>query len=234
MRRRKSKWVILTAVGAAMILFGCAGQKREDITMQEQNDFSEIQREMERYLITKYGRIPYKITGIIWRFWNQQYDQMNFQTEMDGRKEMCWVRRYEENDQIFFSDSYFGLCIRQEYENKMQKNAELVFPKAKVVSFLNETEFSQAVEKTDDLKKDKKKGEKIRAVSWIIVTGIEEKELNEKAVQFQKIWQKEQMESLISVFLVEESYFLSFDRDDTETFIKDHRYQAQNICYIPE
>ena len=61
------------------------------------------------------------------------------------------------------------------------------------------------------MKKAKKKGEKIRAVSWIIVTGIEEKELNEKAVQFQKIWQKEQMESLISVFLVEESYFLSFD-----------------------
>ncbi|MDO4453839.1 MAG: hypothetical protein Q4B90_05020 [Eubacteriales bacterium] len=234
MRRRKNKWVILTAVGAAILLFGCAEQKREDTTMQEQNNFFEIQREMEQYLTAKYGRIQYKITGMVWRFWNQQYDQMNFETETDGRKEMCWVRRYEKNDQVFFSDSYFGLCIRQEYENKMQKSAEIVFPKAKVVSFLNETEFSQAVEKTDDLKKAKEKGEKIRAVSWIIVTGIEEKELNEKAMQFQKIWEKEQMESLISFFLVETSDFLSFERKDTETFIKDHRYQAQHVCYISE
>jgi len=234
MRGRKNRWLMLLAVGATILFSGCTGQKKENIKMQKKENFYERQKEMEQYINQKYGEIPYEITGIVWRFWNQQYDQMNFQVEMEGRKENFWVRRYEEKDRKIFTDSYFGLCIRPEYENKMKEKAKMVFPEAKVVSFLNETEFSQEMKKTDDLREIKRKGEKIRTVSWIIVTGIEEKELEEKTAQFKKLWEREQMESLISFFLVEESEFLSFDRDDTEKMIKDHLYQAQSVCYIPD
>lgn len=234
MRGRKRKWIILLAVGAVILFSGCSRQKEEEIKMQGQADLYERQKEIEQYLRQKYGEVSYEITGIIWRFWNQQYDQMNFQTEIDGRKENFWVRRYEEKDEKFFTDSYFGLCIRPEYENKMREKAEMIFPKAKVVSFLNETEFSQKIEKTDDLKEAKKKGEKIRTVSWLIVTGIGEKELDDKVRQFKNLWEEEEMESLVSVFLVKEVDFLSFDRDDMEKLIKDHLYLAQSVCYIPE
>ncbi len=226
--KRKRK-VAAVAVGMILGLGGCMPQKTDSIhPMIQREGFGQRQNQMEQYLRRKYGNIKYEVTGIIWKFWNQPYDQMNIRIQTEEREENCWVRRYEKNGEIIFTDSYFGLCIRKEYEKKMEKTAKIVFSKVKVFSFTQESEFSQNAE--EGLEKLKENGERIRAISWIFVDDRDHFE--RKVRQFEALWRNEKMESLIVIFLTDEKVFLTVDRDKAEKIVKSCSYLDRKVCDI--
>lgn len=208
-------------------LGGCALQKTDgaDRVIQKE-EFQQRQNEMEQYFRKKYGDIEYEVTGVIWKFWNQPYDQMNLRIPTQKREETCWVRRYEKSGEIVFTDSYLGLCIRDEYETKMKETAQMVFSKVKVFSFTQECEFSQDAE--NSLERLQEKGEKIRAISWMFVR--EEENFPQKAKQFETLWAEENMESLIVVFLTREEVFQTIERDTADIIVKKGCYLDREVC----
>lgn len=220
--------------GLLVLLAGCIREKKEEGAgnIHRQDELGRRQEEMERYLKKKYGKIPYEVTGIIWRFWNQQYDQMNIQTEWEGREEACWVRRYEREENVFFTDNYFGISIRREYEHKMEEQAERFFPNVKVISFMQDTEFSEAVDRDDNLEKARKKGEEIRVISWMFTAGVGRKTFESTVSKFADLWEEEEMESLVSVFLMENAAQIPHDREQAEKIVREHLYQEQKVRYI--
>lgn len=232
MKKEVAKYIIVM-VFMAMMLIGCGEgiEKEKDKTVKEEQELRKRQKEMEQYLEQKYGKISYEVTGVVWKFWNQPYDQMNFCVEREGRKEACWVRRYEKEEKPYFMDSYFGLCIREEYEQKMEEKAIRFFQKAKVFSFTQETGFSEAIDKEDGLEEAREKGENLRVISWMFVTGIKEEELERLTSQFCRSWETEEMESLVSVFLVGKEMFDELSRESAENIIQNGQYQIQSVCY---
>ncbi|MCI7812529.1 MAG: hypothetical protein SO016_11550 [Lachnospiraceae bacterium] len=231
MKKTIGRYLAVIVLGAVMLM-GCEGREKESgKVVYEVQKLEKRQEEMEEYLRQKYGDISYEVMGVVWKFWNQVYDQMNFQVEREGRKETCWVRRYEKEGRAWFMDSYFGLCIREEYEKKMEQTAKIFFPEAKVISFMQETGFSETVRIGDGLEDARKKGEEIRVISWLFVAEVTEEELENRTVQFCDAWQKEKMESLISIFLIEKDMFVGLDRDRAEEIVREKKYQAQCVCH---
>ena len=233
---KKKKWKkVWIGICIVFMLTGCGNYQENKVEyVRKEEDFFNRQKEMEQYLICKYGNLSYEVTGVIWRFWNQRYDQMNLSIEKNGHKEMCWVRRYERDGTVSFTESYFGLQIREEYEKRMKEKADTIFNHVKVFSFTENTEFSENVDRYDGLEEAREKGEKIRVISWMFVSGIRKDQLGTLTRRFYEAWKKEQMESLVSVFLVDEEEFFQISRINAGIFIKERRYKAQDVCYVKD
>ncbi|MDO5603355.1 MAG: hypothetical protein Q4G07_11380, partial [Oscillospiraceae bacterium] len=75
------------------------------------------------------------------------------------------------------------------------------------------------------------KGEDIRAISWVFVTGEDKTKMEEKTKKFSRLWEKEGMESLISVFLVDEKCLDALDRESASAVVEKQQYRMQVVCH---
>lgn len=87
----------------------------------------QIISEMERHLSNKYGDIQYDIESFFQSGWDRKCDLLNLRTTIDEIDYHFSVERYVNGESVTFKDNYFGILIKQEYEDNLYDCASKYF-----------------------------------------------------------------------------------------------------------
>lgn len=217
-KSRRFSVLILTI----LILIGVCGcnMKENSNTTKHQNPQHEIVVEMREHLRKKYGHISYKIDGLITAGWDHSYDQLNLSTTIDGVEESFFVRRYNNDGVYSFSDNYFGLVIRDEFEKFVGEYAEKYFPEFKVFAITKSNLFvyPNSLTANSTLKNMLElKGQlgNITFEVFVNETFNNVEEFNEAAKAFVSDWKILEVHSIPCVIYVSTSVYEIIERDSS-------------------
>lgn len=121
----------LVAIGVC----SCGFKPKERVTAQD------IINEMKDYLDEKYGYFHYDIVAFEPAGWSHFYDLLICTTSAaDGTEEEFCVERFQNEDEYYYEDNYFGLVIRDDFEAMMKDYTEKYFTEYKMFSDLSDSE----------------------------------------------------------------------------------------------
>lgn len=98
--------------------------------------------EMELHLLDKYGFLPYQYVNFLPQY---DCDILNLVIEIDGINELFSVKRYQHEDSYTCTDNYFGLIVRERFENKISEYAQNHFPEYKVYAYMTSVDYPNSL-----------------------------------------------------------------------------------------
>lgn len=117
-----------------LIAINSSLKTKEKVTKQD------IVDEMTEYLEERYGYIVYDIVALQPAGWDHAYDLLICSAEIDGVEEAFCVQRYKDGEDYYCEDNYFGITIREEFENMMTGYVDKYFTEYKLFSSLTSHE----------------------------------------------------------------------------------------------
>lgn len=221
-KSRRFSVLILTI----LILIGVCGcnMKENSNTTKHQNPQHEIVVEMREHLRKKYGHISYKIDGLITAGWDHSYDQLNLSATIDGVEESFFVRRYNNDGAYSFSDNYFGLVIRDEFEEFVGEYAKKYFPEFKVFSGIADV-YPNSLTAKSTLQNFLKVKDEVGEITFLVLvneTFTTVEEFNEVAKAFVADWADLELFSTPRVIYLSSSTYEITERENCEKVLIDN------------
>ncbi len=193
------------------------------------NDTNKMKKDMIAHLEKKYGEkfIPLYFLA------ESGWDRMTFYKEGTNPKtDYAYIYREKEHGKVVYRDNYFGLIIREEYENLVKKEVEKVYGECKVYSEFSADVFSEKMNKDNSYKDAIKNGEYLRTSMKIYIkAGKEELILEKKADILRNNLEKNNLNGMYTLYYMKPGHFEGLTRESHSEYVKEYTKGFDKVCY---
>ena len=169
--------------------FGCGMAKKDHMSNKE-----ELINQVKEYLNEKYGSFSCEAVGVETESWYRGYDRVNLKTDLNGEKVLFFANRYSQDGRMRFEDNYFGVLVKNEYDERVTSCASEYFSDCfadvSTVSICYPDELRTGAGFDDLLKVREKITEKTVVVVIVKDTFGSEEEFNELSREFCAKWKQ--------------------------------------------
>lgn len=208
----KGKKILSLLLTAAVTLGGC-GMHKEIINETDK----EIQQQFCDYMREKYDDPEYEIRGIVYKGLNQSYDLMNaYCTEVNMEGEFS-VRRWSDEGQVRYEDTYQSLLLRGEIEERVEQKAQGILGKCKIYADTTLLWLNELGKPELTLEQALRNGEDIRSDIWILVPKEEfdsKEQFEDAATQLAEEWKKEEITAYFSFYYMKGGMWEGVNREN--------------------
>lgn len=179
---------------------------------------NQIISEMKAHLSDKYGIIEYDIEGFIPAGWDRNCDLLNLKTNFNGTEYNFSVERHKDGETVSFQDNYFGILVKEEFEEKLYVCASKYFDNcftdiaSMSINYPNELKkgsgFSDLKELKDSI------SSKITAVTVVDETFDSIGEFEKAAENFCDDWNKNEIPVMHRVIYVSHETFMQINQSN--------------------
>lgn len=211
MRRR---WLVFSLIFVILVMGVCGCSMEQN---NKQISEQQIIAEMKNHLSDKYGNIEYDVKGFIASGWDHPYDVLNLVTIVDGLEESFRVERHENEGKYVYKDNYFGVVIREEFENQVIVLAEKYFPEFKVFAGMQSHMYPDSLNGDSNLEDMLAIKDEIGSITFIVL--VNEKfgdveEFNDAAKAFILEWSELKIPSTPRIIYLLEDVYKTMDRSN--------------------
>ena len=221
---RIAKRIVLLMLVLTIIVGGCGCRMRTNSKNRKENTQGKIIASMREHLDDKYGYIDYEIEGFIGAGWDP-YDLLNLSTEIDGVKESFHVERHKTDNGYEFYDNYFGLVIRDAFEEKVYEKVKNFFEDCKVFCHMQTTNYSNMLGKEstlEDLLEVKTDMSHIIIMVIVNETFQNEEVFMEQAKKFINSWKEEGIKTFMRIFYVNADGYEMLEKNNCGEIINNY------------
>lgn len=210
-----------------IIILGMSGCNMEKNKIS--NDENEIIAEMRTHLSEKYGDINYKLISFVPAGWEHSYDLLNISVEKDGN-EYIRVERHKDDNGYYYKDNYFGLLIRDEFENEVLECASKHFDDFMVYADLKSDNYPNSLDDSSTFEDFLNVKEELdHIIFFVIVNDTFENtaEFNNAAKAFVDDWAQIGIASIPRILCVTSEVYENSERTDYDQILNENKYISE-------
>jgi hypothetical protein len=238
--KKKSKVLMLSLILAfgGMTSMTCGEENfKENSSINEgkellaflKNDTNKMKKDMIAHLEKKYGEkfIPLYFLA------ESGWDRMTFYKEGTNPKtDYAYIYREKEHGKVVYRDNYFGLIIREEYENLVKKEVEKVYGECKVYSETSNDYFPDELNKRNNYQDALEKMTFFEYSSRIYIKSTGKTAiLNDKIDILVNNFKKNNLNGIFSLYYMKTGHYEDLDRSNHDEYVKEYTKGFDDVCY---
>lgn len=205
-------------------MFGACGCNMDESNVNKSEQ--QIVAEMKEHLTSKYGNIEYDIEGFLASGWDQPYDVLNLTTKVNGIKESFSVERYVDGDEYIFTDNYFGLVVRDEFEKKISEIACKYFSEFRVFAGMTSNNYPNSLTNKSSFEDLLEVKDELRDITFIVIVDETFQSTDEfvlAAESFVEEWSLNEIASTPRVIYLSTDVYKTIQRENYRDVLVDNR-----------
>ncbi len=195
-------------------------------------DCDSLKDEMIAHLEKKYGEkfLPIFLEPSGFQI---DYDELQFYKEgTDPETDKAHIAKFNRDGKVKYIDNYFGLIIREEYENIIKGVVEKIFGECKVYATFDADSFSDNLKRGNTYEDAIRNGEFINSLIYIYIDNKANNILlKEKEEELTNLLKKVKIKGYYTIYSMKSGHLEKITRKNHLDYVEEFTPQFDEVCY---